>query len=731
MAAPFIRMTYRSCTMILYDIWGKHPKIASHIHHKETQKNGRKIVPGWNEHVKEHAENAYEWTKIWRREGYPDEGDTARMRRKAKLKYGYAVRYVMKENINIRNKRMGEAIAKNDDRKLYDEVRKITKSSNELPSVMDGQTDIEEIAEIFGNKYEALYNAVSYNNHDMNKIHKDIEARIANGCPNRPTQSIHSHSITVKEVKEAAMLLKLGKKEENGLYSNHFKYGSDRLFVVLTLLFNSMLSHGTAPDELLLGTMIPLIKDGRLSKQSSDNYRSLTIGTGLSKLLEVIILNQQEDALKTSDLQFGFKAKSSTTMCTFMALETIEYYMRNGSNVHVMLLDASKAFDRVNYIKLFEKLLRKGMCPLTVRLLLNMYTKQKLQVKWNNHMTQKFDVSNGVRQGGVLSPLLFSVYVDELLEKLKKNGVGCYIGHNFVGALGYADDIILLCPSVKGLKNMINMCEEYAESHDILFNGKKSKYLIFGTYKYNHTVKVNNEIVVRSDSAMHLGHKLHTRNTYNVLIDHAIEKLNNSFHGFMTRFCSCNVTSKNKLFHQYCSSMYGSQLWLMSNAERMYSKWRKYHRIVLEVVNTTHCDLLPLIYDNMPLECSLDLKYMSFYKTIMSSENRIIEFTANRMFLLHTSILCKNLIYLTHKYKLSREDIMTFSKSKLKNHCYTNWLARTRNIYPNHANIISDMIAMMEDRCTRIFSNEECKHIIDFVCTIEHEDDENFPPFPP
>ena len=114
-----------------------------------------------------------------------------------------------------------------------------------------------------------------------------------------------------------------------------------------------MLSHGIAPDELLLGTMIPLIKDGRMSKQNSDNYRSLTIGTGLSKLLETIILKQQDDALKTSDLQFGFKAKSSTTMCTFMVLETIAHYRRSGSNVHVMLLDASKAFDRVNYIKLF------------------------------------------------------------------------------------------------------------------------------------------------------------------------------------------------------------------------------------------------------------------------------------------------------------------------------------------------------------------------------------------
>ena len=688
---------------------------------QKPQKNNEsesKIVPGWNEHVKEHAEAAKIWNEIWILQGKKKDTAIAEMRRKTKLKYHHAVRYVMKENINIRNKRMGEAIAENDDRKLYDEVRKLSKSNNELPCMMDGQKGIEEIAEIFGDKYEALYNSVSYNNHDMNKIYKEIETRIENGCPDSHIQSNHAHSITVKEVKEAAMMLKLGKKEENGLFSNHFKYGSERLYIILTLLFNSMLSHGIAPDELLLGTMIPLIKDGRMSKQNSDNYRSLTIGTGLSKLLETVILKQQEDALKTSDLQFGFKAKSSTTMCAFMVLETIEYYKRNGSNVHVMLLDASKAFDRVNYVKLFEKLLNKGMCPLTVRLLLNMYTKQKLQVKWNNHMTQKFNVTNGVRQGGVLSPLLFSVYIDELLEKLGKSGIGCHMGPYFVGALGYADDIILLCPSVVGLNKMIRICEEYAEKHHILFNGKKSKYLIFGTYKYNHMVRVNDEVVERCDSAMYLGHKLHTKNTQDVLIDHAIEKLNSSFHGFMSRFRSCNVTCKNKLFHQYCSSMYGSQLWQMSNAERVYSKWRKYHRIILNVVNTTHCDLLPLIADNMPLECSLDLKYMSFYKSIISSENSIIKYTAQNMSHSHTSILCKNLTYLTYKYQLSIGDIMTSSKSKLKKHCYSNWLRGIENIYPTHANVICDMIAMIEDRCTRIFSNEECKHIIDFLCTI-------------
>merc|ERR1712179_845915 len=288
------------------------------------------------------------------------------------------------------------------------------------------------------------------------------------------------------------------KKEENGLNSNHLKYGTDRLFVIISLLFSCMLSHGIAPEELLLGTMTPLIKNSRGKKHCSDNYRALTIGTGLSKLLDIIIKNKQTDALKTSDLQFGFKEKSSTSMCTFAALETIEYYKSNGSDVHVLLLDASKAFDRVTFIKLFEKMLKKGMCPLTVRLLLNMYTEQKLQVKWNDILSDKFEVTNGVRQGGVLSPLFYSIYIDDVLEKLKRNGIDCHIGHNFVGAFGYADDLILLSPSLTGLMNMIKICEDYACEHDILFNGKKSKYLIFGKdgkYKYNHIVKVNNEIV--------------------------------------------------------------------------------------------------------------------------------------------------------------------------------------------------------------------------------------------
>ena len=99
---------------------------------------------------------------------------------------------------------------------------------------------------------------------------------------------------------------------------------------------------------------------------------------------------------------------------------------------------------------------------------------------YDNVISEQFGLSNGVRQGGVISPVLFGIYIDELLLKLKRVGIGCHVGHYYFGAFGYADDIILLCPTLSGLKEMIKICESYATEHSITFNGTKSKLLIFG-----------------------------------------------------------------------------------------------------------------------------------------------------------------------------------------------------------------------------------------------------------
>ena len=108
-----------------------------------------------------------------------------------------------------------------------------------------------------------MCNIVSYTEHDLNKLTTDIESRIDISYPNINDISNKTPSISLQEVKNAMLELKQGKKEENGLYSNHFINGTDRLFVLITLLFNCMLIHCIVLNELHNGTMIPLIKKGR------------------------------------------------------------------------------------------------------------------------------------------------------------------------------------------------------------------------------------------------------------------------------------------------------------------------------------------------------------------------------------------------------------------------------------------------------------------------------------
>ena len=87
-------------------------------------------------------------------------------------------------------------------------------------------------------------------------------------------------------------------------------------------------------------------------------------------------------------------------------------------------------------------------------------------------MEYKFQVTNGVRQGGVLSPLLFNVYVNELSELLNKSGIGGNTCGTIINHMLYADDICIVLLSSSGLQQLLNICHDYCELHDLTFNAK-------------------------------------------------------------------------------------------------------------------------------------------------------------------------------------------------------------------------------------------------------------------
>ena len=102
-----------------------------------------------------------------------------------------------------------------------------------------------------------------------------------------------------------------------------------------------------------------------------------------------------------------------------------------------------------------------------------------MRVKWNGSLSGTFGASNGVKQGGVLSPLLFTVYLDQLILALKESGIGCHLNGMFVGAFIYADDVTLLAPTSMALKAMLSTCTDFAASHNLLFNASKTKCMYF------------------------------------------------------------------------------------------------------------------------------------------------------------------------------------------------------------------------------------------------------------
>ena len=103
-------------------------------------------------------------------------------------------------------------------------------------------------------------------------------------------------------------------------------------------------------------------------------------------------------------------------------------------------------------------------------MIVDSYVQQLSRVSWGNHLSQYFELSNRVKQRGAFSPILFNSYIDRLLLEIKESGYGCHINNTFVGALGYADDVTLLSPSIRGLNAMISLCEVFAKNFDITIN---------------------------------------------------------------------------------------------------------------------------------------------------------------------------------------------------------------------------------------------------------------------
>jgi hypothetical protein len=617
-----------------------------------------KALPGWNDTAEPLRQEALYWHDMWKLQGSPREGELAHSMRTSRAKYHKQVKHLKSNQTQLRNQKLAESLSHADNRNFWKEIRHIKGTSTMVPSKIDDVAGDEAIVNVFSDKFKKLYNCVSYNQRDMHKLQERTYDQIRDKCFNSRCLC-HCGNVTVHDIKQGLSKLKNGKKDGmDNLFTDHLIHGTHRLLVLLSLLYSVILCHGHCPSDMLFGVMCPIPKVKGTNK--SENFRAITLCSVFVKLFDSIILDKCKMLLSTSDLQYGFKSGSSTGSCTFVVQEVISFFNTQGSNIYCTLLDASKAFDRLNLYILFSKLLNKGLCPVLVRALIVMYINQHLYVKWNGVMSDKFVASNGVKQGGIISPTLFCLYIDDLLVKLRKSGYGCYIGPHFCGALGYADDIILMSPSVGGMKRMLHICECYASSHFILFNGKKSQVIVFKSNNRdmlpNPELYLNGEVIPCVSKVKHLGHVLCNDIKGCIDLSYIGNCFNKSVNMLFADFGTVSSNVLSKLFTHYCCNFYGLALCDIRSLgfNKLYILWRKAVRRVLKLPRRAHNRLLPHLLCQSDLFTCILKRVTKFYVKLYFSEFSLVRFLSHSCMFQSISNMGKNVSLLDTQCNLSK-----------------------------------------------------------------------------
>ena len=274
-------------------------------------------------------------------------------------------------------------------------------------------------------------------------------------------------------------------------------------------------------------------------------------------MFERIILRKIPTIHESHPNQFVYKPRTSCEHAYFVANEAVNYYRAGSTSMHIVSLDASKAFDKLWRDGLFFKL--KDSCsPMIWRILYCYYKNSKIIVSMDNQRGQVICTTEGVKQGGVLSPFLFNFFMNDLLNSCTNLKIGAFIGKNNVSILAYCDDILLLSPSAGHMEILLSKCAEYASNWKIEFNSKKSEAIVFDSvFEVEHHFKLNHLHIPNTKSLFYLGLPIGSQAFIDGFLSEKMSKVEKSMYSLRPLGCKPMHLSPLSLafvYKQFCQS---------------------------------------------------------------------------------------------------------------------------------------------------------------------------------
>ena len=236
-------------------------------------------------------------------------------------------------------------------------------------------------------------------------------------------------------------------------------------------IFNCIISLETFPPYLSNAIIVPIYKaKGRYPLQTS-SYRGISV---VGKLFEYILLQRMTSILSERGIphypQTAFQKGLSCADPTEVVQEAVRDYIQDGSTVYQCFYDLEKAFDSVEFCVLLHHLYESGINGKAWRVIRSLYSDPTAQVRVGNKLSQVIKLKRGIRQGSVLSPMLFLLVMDSLLITLANAEAGVSIKEIYTGSLCHADDLRSIAPNLSSLEKQVDIIQSFTHAHSLTLN---------------------------------------------------------------------------------------------------------------------------------------------------------------------------------------------------------------------------------------------------------------------
>lgn len=491
----------------------------------------------------------------------------------------------------------------------------------------------EQWAQYFEDLYTPTENATFKEDF---KIKTLAELETINEYVSSQTVNDNVTSVSMYEVQQACTKAKRNKASgPDGCFYENFKLGGDVLYRLCAKFFSAMLKFSYCPTDMKKGDIIVLHKGGNKTYNDPNNYRAITLSSVLLKLYETIILARMKQVCSSvNDLQGGFREGMGCIMTSFLFRECSNYVTENGSKLYSCFLDVRQAFDRVWHEALMVKLFNSNIQVYLYKTIFNMYQNMQSRVISNGYASSWFPILQGVRQGGVISPHLYLIFINDLMNQLCNSQHGLTVYDLNCTCPSSADDMVLLSLSKSGLQELMNICYEYSTTHRYTYNAKKSAVIVADrksarSHSTNRRWLLGNDGVCENDSYTHLGVLFHKDIDLSQVVKECSSKLRKTFLSILNCGIYENGIHPLSAKHLYEAivlpkALYGCEMWSELTSDEIQTL-EIAHRFCLKVIQSlpksSRTDIVLSSIGILPIEAEIDKRKLLFFGQLCRLDN--------------------------------------------------------------------------------------------------------------